>query len=237
MSFERNLAISLLKLTSNGPALVENVKTDAHLPLSLTESLLKKMQNECLIYLNGDKVQAERRGRLQLAVKAATLGADVEQISRLLQWQEFEEIAAIALKENGYIVHNNVHFSSGGRRWEIDVIACRKPLVVCVDCKRWQKGLAPATLRRVVETQVLRTKALADALPSPKLKLECTLWERATFVPAVLSLVPSAQKFCLGVPVVAVLQLRDFVDQLPVNMGSIEAYPKVFFALSHNFKD
>jgi Holliday junction resolvase-like predicted endonuclease len=230
VNFERNVAISLLKLTAQGPVLIENVKNDAHLPLSVTEQLLKKMQNEGLIYLDGEKINVESGGRLKLAVKAATQGADIEQISRALHWQEFEEITATALKENGYAVHNNVRFTHAGRRMEIDVVACRKPLVVCVDCKRWQKGLAPASLRRVVEAQVLRTKALANSLPSPKLKLECTQWERALFVPVVLSLVPSAQKFCGGVPVVAVLQLRDFVDQLPLNMASIEAFPKVFTA-------
>jgi Holliday junction resolvase-like predicted endonuclease len=228
MSFERCVAISVLKLTSNGPTLIEHVKADAHLPQSVTESLLQKMQNEGLVYLNGNTVQAESQERLKLAVKAATLGADIEQISRALHWQEFEEIAAVALKENGYTVHNNVRFTGSGRRWEIDVVACRKPLVVCVDCKRWQKGLAPAALRRVVEEQVLRTKALADALPNPKIKLEVAVWGKATFVPAVLSLMPSAQKFYLSVPVVAVLQMRDFVDQLAVNVTEIKSFSKVY---------
>ena len=59
MIIERNLLISLLKLTKSGPALIETVNKDAHIPSSTTMKLLQKMQNEGLVYLKPDEVEVE----------------------------------------------------------------------------------------------------------------------------------------------------------------------------------
>ena len=127
MSVECNLIISLLKLTKKGPVLIESVNKDARIPSATSRKLLEKLQNEGLIYLKQDAVEVEDNCRLKLAVKAASLGADIEHISNLLCWQEFEEITAFALKNNGYSVSNNVRFKNAARRWEIDVVGCKKP--------------------------------------------------------------------------------------------------------------
>jgi Holliday junction resolvase-like predicted endonuclease len=231
MSVERNLAISLLKLSKEGPVLIENVKSDAKIPTVVTLRMLEKLQNENLVYFKQGVISIEADARLKLAIKAVSLGADVENISRLLCWQEFEAIAAIALKNNGYLVQNNVRFKHGGRRWEMDVVGCKKPLVVCVDCKHWQRALSPSALKRTVDAQVERTKALADSLPNIALKLECTKWAKAKFFPAMLSLVPCSFKFYDKVPVVPVLQLQDFIYQLPAYVETLKCFPKSFRTL------
>jgi len=235
MSVERNLIISLLKLTKKGSVLTENVNRDARILSATSRKLLKKLQNEGLVYLRQGSVEVESNGRLKLAVKAASLGADVEYISNLLCWQEFEEITALALKNNGYLVSNNVRFKNAARKWEIDVVGCKKPLVVCIDCKHWQHAIAPSALKRIVDSQVERTRALADSLPNIALKLECTKWSEAKFIPCILSLMPSPFKFYNQVPIVPILQLQDFLNQLPAYIGSIKFFPKTFNSLSYNF--
>jgi Holliday junction resolvase-like predicted endonuclease len=235
MSVELNLLISLLKFTKEGPVLTEAVKKDARLPSATMLKLLGKLQQEELVYLKEDNVEVDSSSRLKLAVKAASLGGDVERISNLLCWQEFEEIAAFALKSNGFSVANNVRFKHAGRKWEIDVVGCKKPIVICVDCKHWQHGLSPSALRRIVDLQVERTHALADSLPNLSVKLECTKWSRAHFIPAVLSLWPSAYKFYEDVPIVPVLQIQDFINQLPIYADSLKFFQKSFSSLSHDF--
>jgi Holliday junction resolvase-like predicted endonuclease len=235
MSVERNLLISLLKLTKKGRVLTESVNRDARIPSATARKLLQKLQNEGLIYLKQDSVEVENNCRLKLAVKAASLGADVEHISNLLCWQEFEEITAFALKNNGYKVSNNVRFKNAARRWEIDVVGFKKPLVICIDCKHWQHAITPSALRRIVNSQVERTRAFADSLPNIALKLECTKWSEAKFIPFILSLVPSSFKFYYEVPIVPVFQLQDFLNQLPVYTESLKYFPKTFNSLSHNF--
>lgn len=173
--------------------------------------------------------------RLKLIIKAASLGADLERVSNFLCWQEFEEIAAFALKNYGYAVTNNVRFKHAGHRCEIDVVACKKPLVVCIDCKHWQHSITPSALRKIVDAQVQRTKALAESLPNLSLTLECTKWDNAKFTPVILSLMPSAYKFIDDVPVVPILKLQDFINQLPVYMDSLKFFPRAFNSSSHNF--
>ncbi|MGD6851847.1 MAG: YraN family protein [Candidatus Bathyarchaeia archaeon] len=228
MSFEHNLLISVLKTTKEGIGLTKDVNVASKLPTGVCMRLLQKMQNENLLFLKGDTVEAHSEGRLKIAVKAAAMGADIQEISNNLGWQEFEEIAAVALKTNGYAVTNNVRFKHGDRRWEIDVVGCRKPLVVCIDCKHWQHAIAQSALRKIVEAQIERTRALAEALPSPKLKLECAQWEKAKFVPAVLALFPCAFKFYYEVPIVPVLSLQDFICQLPMHIDHVKV-------LSHSY--
>ncbi len=234
MSVERNLIISLLKLTKDGPVLTELVKRDAHLPSAVTMKLLAKLQNQDLVYVKQGSVETETGSRLKLAVQALTLGADVESVSNLLCWQEFEEIAGFALKNNGYTVSNNVRFKQAGRRWEMDVVGCKKPLVVCIDCKHYQHAIGTSALKRIVDSQVERTRALADSLHSPLLKIECTKWSDAKFMPAILSLVPSAFKFYYEVPVVPILQLQDFLNQLSAYAENVKFFNKSFNKLSHN---
>jgi Holliday junction resolvase-like predicted endonuclease len=157
----------------------------------------------------------------------------VEAVSSFLRWQEFESIAATALRNNGYCVLQNLRFKHAARKWEIDVVGCRKPLVVCLDCKDWHHGLSPSAMKRIVEAQVERARALADALPKVSIGIECAKWSKAKFLPAILVLLPSRFKFCDGVPVVPVLQLQDFLNQVPLELESLKYFRREFTHLNH----
>ncbi len=235
MSVERNLLISLLKTTKEGSVLLENVKLDAKLPTETALFLLEKLQSEGFINFHHDRIDVDSTDRMKLAVKAVSLGGDIEQISHLLCWQEFESIAAVALSNHGYVVKKNVRFTQGGRRWEIDVVGCQKPLVVCVDCKHWQHTIVPSAIKKMATEQAQRTHALGDFLPNTQLHLECTKWENAKFVPMVLSLMPGADKFYNQIPIVSILQIQDFIHQLPAYIPDVKYYPKRFSRLSHDF--
>ena len=235
MNVERNLIISVLKLTKKEPVLTESIKSEARLPTKTIQILLRKLQKESVINLENETVTVDSESRLKLAVKAAALGADVEVISHLLCWQEFEEIAAFALKNYGYNVLNNVRFKHAGKRYEIDVVGCRKPLVVCIDCKHWQKTISASSLRKIVEAQIERSKAFADSLPIPKLSLDCTKWSNTKFLPAIISLFPCPFKYYYEVPVVPILQLQDFLNQLPVHTESLKYFSRSFTFLGHDF--
>ena len=235
MTVERDLLISLLKLTKDGPVLVECAKKDAKTTLSIARKLLEKLQNENMVYLKQGTVEADSYSRLKLAVKAVSIGADIEHVSNLLRWQEFEDIAAVALERNNYVAAKNVRFKHAGRRMEIDVVGCRKPLVICIDCKHWRHGTGSSALRRIAEAQVERTRALAESLPNVSLEIECAKWDKAKFVPAILTLIPVSFKFYDKVPIVPVLQLQDFLSQLPAYTEPLKYFSKEFNHLRHDF--
>jgi len=226
MSIEANLIISILKLTKNGLVSKELVKKEAKIPSQVAEKLRRKMQNDGLIYLQKNVVEANNLQRLKLAVHSVRLGADIESISSFLQWQEFENMAAIALERNDYNVKKNLRFTHAGQRREIDIIGCRKPIAICIDCKHWHHGMHPSTLKKIVEEQVGRTFALAESLLNISDKIECASWDRVKIVPAVLSLVVGKFKFYDNVPIVPILQLQDFLSQLPAYADSLKHFSK-----------
>ena len=221
MNIESELLISLLKLTKDGPVSQEVIKKESRLPISLVEELLRKLQSDGLVYQNANLVEASSLQRLRLAVCALRSGGDLERVSGFLRWKEFEGIAAVVFESNGYAVVRNLHFKHGGRRWEIDIIGCNSPLVVCLDCKHWHHGLQGSTAEKIAEQQTERTRALVMSLPNPTVKLECLSRRDAKFVPAVLSLTFEKFKFHNGVPVVPILQLQDFLNQLPACADSL----------------
>jgi Holliday junction resolvase-like predicted endonuclease len=235
MSIERDLIISILKLTVNGSVSRERINKDAKIASDIALKLLRRLQNDDMVYLRDNIVEADDSCRLKLAVKAVALGADIERISDFLRWQEFEDIAAIALERNGYVVAKNVRFKCAGRKWEIDIVGCKKPLVICIDCKHWRHGMSPSALKKIAEAQVERTRALAESLPNISLKIECAKWDKAKLVPAILVLIPGSFKFYDKVPIVPVLQLQDFLSQLPAYIESLKYFLKEFSHLRHDF--
>jgi Holliday junction resolvase-like predicted endonuclease len=226
MSIEQKLLISILKLTTGGSVSHELINKDANAPSRTTEKLLEKLQNNGLIYLRGSRVEIDALQRVKLAVRAIELGADLEGVSGFLEWREFESIAAIASERNGYSVTRNLRFKHKGRRWEIDIIACKKPLALCIDCKHWHHGMHPSNLKKVAEEQVERTKALVDSLPNPKIRINCVSWDTIVFIPAILSLVVPRFKFHENVPIAPILQLQDFLNQLPAYANTLKHFQK-----------
>jgi Holliday junction resolvase-like predicted endonuclease len=234
MSVERDLIISVLKLTASEMVSREHIIKDAKIASEIALKVLRQLENNGMIYLKGNAVEVDDSCRLKLAVRAVALGADVERICSFLRWQEFEDLAAIALERNGYIVTKNVRFKYAGRKWEIDVVGCKKPLVLCIDCKHWRRGISPSALSRIAEAQAERTRAYAESLPNTSLGIECTRWDKARLVPAVLGLIPGSFKFYDKVPIVPVLQLQDFLNYLPTNLESLKSFLKEFNHLGHD---
>ncbi len=228
MSIESKLLISVLKLTKEGAAKLKDVNSDARIPTSTSLALLDKLQNENLLNLQDDSIETSVESRLTMAFKAVTLGADLERISDLLSWREFEELAALNLNEHGYETARNVHFKHDGKRWEIDVVGCKKPLVICVDCKQWHHGMNSSTIKKMAKSQASRVQEFSESLPYSSINIQCTKWEKAQFVPVILSLIPVCSKFFDDVPIVSVLQMRDFIEQLPLNLEYLKRYHKKY---------
>ena len=228
LNIEKDMLISLLKLTKEGAVLIEKINKDVKAAPNIIKKLIKQLENEGFLSQNNDCVKVDKDNRLGLAARAISLGADFEHVSSFLHWQEFEDITAIALERNGYTTVMNMRFRKERRRWEIDVVGCRNPLVLCIDCKHWQRSMNPSALRKIVKAQVKRTHAFVTTLPNPLIKIECVKWNKAKFVPIILSLLPSRLKFYDNVPIVSVLQLQDFLTQVPAYVESLKCFTKDF---------
>jgi len=227
MTIESELILSVLKLSKKGTVQKNLVAKDAHSSTAVTEELLKTLSQKGFIKLKGSFLEVAPSQRLQLVIEAIKQGVDIEHASKFLDWKEFEKMAAEAFEINGYVVNRNFRFKAGAKRWEMDLIARKRPLMVCVDCKHWQHGWSRASVIRTTEAQVGRTKALTDSLQSLTVKLELNDWDRVTLMPVMLSLIPGPFKFHDDTPIVPILQLQSFISELPAQVNFLTHFSTI----------
>ena len=86
MAVERNILISILKLTKNGPVTKELVARDANVPTQVTNEMLKKFCDARLIKSKDKTIEASSNQRAKIAIHAIKSGADFERVCRVLEW-------------------------------------------------------------------------------------------------------------------------------------------------------
>lgn len=205
----RRLLLTLLEETRGVEAPYDALCDRLRVNPETLRQLLGELLSEGLVELSGGVVKASMSGRLRLAVRAVEAGADIEEVSRALGWREFEEMAAYILEENGFDVLRHLRFRARGRRWEIDLLALRHPNILCVECKRWRRGLRGSTLFEVAEGQRRRVEALREVAAG---SLPIEGWRRIILLPIVLSLTPPPMRLVDGVPTVPILELPSFLS-------------------------
>ncbi len=218
---ERELLISILRLTRNGSIQRELVSKDARIPVQTANELLRVFSDDELVQLKENTLTVLPDQRFKIAIQAVELGADSERVAKALEWNEFETFTAEAFKANGYRVKKNLRFKWAERRWEVDFLGFKNPIIVCVDCKRWLHGWGTAAVAKTAKSQLKRTEALTRALFSFREKLGLTNWQEAKIVPVIISLVVGPTKFCDRVPVVPILQLQNFSNELEGYVDSL----------------
>ncbi|RJS86717.1 hypothetical protein CW704_04930 [Candidatus Bathyarchaeota archaeon] len=224
MIAEREVLISTLNLTKDGYADLKEIIRDARIPSQIACQILERNESSGILRISGAKIIATPEQRLRIALKAVDLGADVERVCKHLRWEEFEEITTLALEMNGFQVKKHFRFSWNGKRFEIDLLALKRPFVVCVDCKQWRQGWRGTASRKAAMKQIQRTKILAEASLSMIEKIGISKWSQACFVPLIISLFPSASAFYRNSPIVPIIQLRNFIQDMPAHIDEIEHY-------------
>jgi hypothetical protein len=139
--------------------------------------------------------------RVLTAVALIKTGAPPESVSSLLSWSEFEEFCARLLKASGYSVKRNIIITKPRR--QIDIFAESSGLGLSVDCKHWGRGFAPSVLERIANEQIERT-----SLYKKKLALGIPV------LPVILTLLDAPTRLVVGVPVVPIFVLRDFLSSV-----------------------
>jgi len=228
MIAEREVLISILDMTRDGSGKIKDIIRNSRIPSQIVCKILNRNASSGILRISGPTIITTPEQRLRIAIKAVDLGADVERVCKYLRWEEFEEISMIALEMNGFEVKKHFRFSWCGKRFEIDLLALKKPFVICVDCKHWRQGWREAASRKAAEKQIQRTKILAEASISMAKRLGIDGWSRACFVPVIISLFPSISRFHKTSPIVPVIQLMNFIEDMPAHIDEIDHY-WVFF--------
>ena len=165
------------------------------------------MQNGIGRY-EGEQVYFEESDKLKTSILAISMGAAIDEVSRLLKWQDFESLAAEILEKRDFDTTKNVILTKP--RMQIDVVGIKSDVAILVDCKHW-KNMTQSALQNSVTKQIERTKqylAKEDV--------------RAA-IPAIVTLYQHDLQFIDRVPIIPIHQLDSFCDEFYENLEKLQS--------------
>tara|TARA_A100001037_G_C15001083_1_gene567103 strand:- start:57 stop:686 length:630 start_codon:yes stop_codon:yes gene_type:complete len=175
--------------------------------INAKELLYTLVQNGIGI-LNDDLVTFEiPNDRLQTALFAINLGADMEDVSGYLNWKDFESLTGIILEEKDFDVTKNLILTQP--RMEIDVVGKKLDLALLIDCKHW-KNMGKSTLDEIVKKQIERVKRFVSI-------------ENMSALPVIVTLHQETIQFIENVPIVPIMKLSSFLDEFIGNLDSLKS--------------
>ncbi len=224
MPAQRDILIALLENTQKKPVDSSTLREMIRVTDEAYSTYMTHLTSNGLIDEELGNITASLNQRLELAIKAVQAGGDLERVSRALGWLEFEEIVARIFEENGYDVKRRFRFQADGRRWEIDILATRRPLIVCAECKHWAKGLGNTTARRIAEIHLEKVETLSRSVRGLKGRMGIEGWGQATMIPMALSLQPARERIYRRIPVVSVYGLPGFLSEFEAQMDWLASF-------------
>ena len=175
---------------------------------SLAREILDNfMQNGIGKYEEG-QIHFEESDKLKTSILAISMGAAIDEVSRLLKWQDFESLAAEVLEKRDFETTKNVILTKP--RMQIDVVGIKSGVAILVDCKHW-KNMTQSALQSAVSKQIERTKqylAKEDV--------------RAA-VPAIVTLYQHDLQFIDRVPIIPIHQLDSFCEEFYGNLEKLQS--------------
>jgi Holliday junction resolvase-like predicted endonuclease len=219
-----NFLVQLLKHTNNKSTTLEELVKKTNIPLDQSIKLLTRLSEKGLIDHNYELIKLSSSKRIELAIYSISMGTDIEKICSVLHWKEFENFTANILQKNNYLIKHNFRFKASQRRWEIDIIAYNRPIILCIDCKRWRKNWSNSNITRIAQSQDIRTKAFANSLPSLQKKITLKNWKKAIIFPAILSLFPGQMKIKKMIPIIPILSFQNFLAEFIGNTSQLKYY-------------
>jgi hypothetical protein len=141
-------------------------------------------------------------------------GVAFEDITKELEWRDFEGLVSDVFSENGFRTFRNFRFSSKKRRYEVDVVALERPRIVLVDCKHWRIRLGKASaLKIAASAHLARAKEFGKKLQE-FIELGVVEWNCIIIIPILVTLYQERITENGGVLVVPVFKLNSFIEEL-----------------------
>jgi hypothetical protein len=171
----------------------------------IAENVLDFLSNNGIGTSSGTKILFSNADKLKIAILAVKVGCDIEQISKILTWKDFEDLTSKILRLSGYKTATHVTFLKP--RMEIDVVGFKSQFVITVDCKHWKNG-SISVLSFCTKRQIERTKILLIKRNNI-----------SSAVPIILTLHSSKVRFINGTPIVPITEFVSFLDGLEDNLS------------------
>ena len=159
----------------------------------------------------GNLVNFDDGDKLKTALLAIKNGIPIEEVSRYIDWKDFEGLVAEILDSKHFDVLRNFRMTKP--TMEIDVVGVRLGVALLIDCKHWKK-LSNSALETIVVKQIERVKHYVSNAKD------------VTAVPVIVTLNQEETSFISRVPIVPILQLSSFIDEFYGSLEEIKTIEK-----------
>jgi len=148
----------------------------------------------------------DENDKLKTCLLAIRMGAAVDEVSRSLDWKDFESLVAEILNSNDFEITRNLVLTKP--RMEIDVVAVKSGVAILIDCKHW-KRTSQSAIKKTVKKQIERTKHYLT-----KERVQAA-------VPAIVTLYQEEVRFVDKVPIIPIFQLGSFCEEFYGNLDDL----------------
>jgi len=159
----------------------------------------------------GNLVNFEDGDKLKAALFAINNGAPIEEVSRYIDWKDFEGLVAEILDSKHFDVLRNFRLTKP--TMEIDVVGVRLGIALIIDCKHWKK-LSHSALETIVVKQIERVKHYISNAKD------------VIAAPVIVTLNQEETSFINKVPIVPILQFSSFIDEFYGSLEEIKTIEK-----------
>lgn len=202
--FVARVIVEALKQTSNAEAIsITHIAARA----KTTDRQVVRVLGQLLQLEDPSGATLGNSARFKLAFEAVRHGA-LQQVARALTWQEFEAFAEECLQRVGFETQKGIIVKDDSRRWQIDVIAKKRPMILAVDCKHWESPGYDSKLRKAAQHQKLAAQALVRQMT----RAGDVGREGVLVLPIILTLFEPRSRLTSGAIVVSIEQFADFLE-------------------------
>ena len=159
----------------------------------------------------GNLVNFEDGDKLKTALFAIKNGVPIEEVSRYIDWKDFEGLVAEILDSKHFDVLRNFRLTKP--TMEIDVVGVRLGITLIIDCKHWKK-LSRSALETIVVKQIERVKYYISNAKD------------VIAAPVIVTLNQEETSFINKVPIVPILQFSSFIDEFYGSLEEIKTIEK-----------
>ncbi len=204
-----SLILKAIPIINEGSLSFDDFALATGLGRRTSTELVRLLARNEIGYVDTDFISFDQLDKMRTAMLAIKMGADVEALSGMLSWKDFELLAATFLDASGYVAHHSLRLKKP--RMEIDVVGIRDRMALLIDCKHWKRS-SPSEMARFASMQIRRAEAFIRAGKG----------QIRFAVPAILTLHLESITFAGQVPVIPIIKLRSFLNEMQGYLNEIK---------------
>ena len=183
------------------------ISTDKNTAKKILDTLIQNGIGQTI----GNLVNFDDGDKLKTALLAIKNGVPIEEVSRHIDWKDFEGLVAEILDTKHFDVLRNFRMTKP--TMEIDVVGVRLGVALLIDCKHWKK-LSRSALETIVVKQIERVKYYVSNAKD------------VIAAPVIVTLNQEETSFINKVPIVPILQFSSFIDEFYGSLEEIKTIEK-----------